>query len=42
MTDNVRSAFSLSPVILVLAFLLDLAIGDPRWLPHPVRIIGEQ
>lgn len=40
MTDNVRSAFSLSPAILVLAFLLDLAIGDPRWLPHPVRIIG--
>ena len=40
MTDNVRSVFSLSPVILVLAFLLDLAIGDPRWLPHPVRIIG--
>lgn len=41
MTDNVRSAFSLSPAILVLAFLLDLAIGDPRWLPHPVRIIGK-
>jgi adenosylcobinamide-phosphate synthase len=26
--------------VLILAFLLDLAIGDPRWLPHPVRIIG--
>lgn len=22
------------------AFALDLALGDPRWLPHPVRIIG--
>jgi len=23
-----------------LAFLLDLALGDPRWLPHPVVIMG--
>lgn len=23
-----------------LAFVLDLLIGDPRWLPHPVRLIG--
>jgi adenosylcobinamide-phosphate synthase len=22
------------------AFALDLACGDPRWLPHPVRMIG--
>ncbi len=22
------------------ALLLDLLIGDPRWLPHPVRLIG--
>ena len=22
------------------AFILDILIGDPRWLPHPVRIIG--
>lgn len=28
------------PVILILAFALDLAIGDPEWLPHPVRWIG--
>lgn len=34
------SAFNLQPLVLILAFLLDLAIGDPRWLPHPVRIIG--
>lgn len=26
--------------ILISAFLLDLLIGDPRWLPHPVRIMG--
>ncbi|MCL4491434.1 MAG: adenosylcobinamide-phosphate synthase CbiB [Nitrospirae bacterium] len=30
----------LHPYILGLAFLVDLAIGDPRWLPHPVRLIG--
>lgn len=23
-----------------LAYLLDLALGDPRWLPHPVRGLG--
>jgi adenosylcobinamide-phosphate synthase len=27
-------------VALALAYLLDLIIGDPRWLPHPVRIMG--
>ena len=21
-------------------FLLDLAFGDPHWLPHPIRLIG--
>jgi len=26
--------------ILTFAYILDLIIGDPRWLPHPVRIIG--
>ncbi len=26
--------------MLLLAFLADLVIGDPRWLPHPVRLIG--
>ncbi|MBN2654731.1 MAG: cobalamin biosynthesis protein CobD [Nitrospirae bacterium] len=30
----------ISPAELLLAFFLDLAIGDPRGLPHPVRIIG--
>lgn len=35
-----NSLFSLHPLILFFAFLLDLSIGDPRWLPHPVRIIG--
>ena len=30
----------IAPAQLFCAFLLDLAIGDPPWLPHPVRIIG--
>jgi len=34
------SAFIIPPMILLLAFLLDAAVGDPRWLPHPVRVIG--
>jgi adenosylcobinamide-phosphate synthase len=25
---------------ILLALLLDFIIGDPRWLPHPVRLIG--
>ncbi len=25
---------------IVLAFVLDALVGDPRWLPHPVRAIG--
>jgi len=27
-------------ILLILAFILDLCIGDPKWLPHPVRIMG--
>lgn len=30
----------ISGTVLLLAFGLDLLIGDPRWLPHPVRFIG--
>jgi adenosylcobinamide-phosphate synthase len=28
------------PLSLILAFILDLVLGDPRRLPHPVRLIG--
>ncbi len=28
-------------IALAAGFLLDLAIGDPRWLYHPVRLIGK-
>lgn len=34
------SPFSLPPVLLILAFIMDSVIGDPRWLPHPVRMFG--
>ncbi|MBI5683077.1 MAG: cobalamin biosynthesis protein CobD [Deltaproteobacteria bacterium] len=27
-------------LLIILAYLLDLAIGDPKWLPHPIRWIG--
>ena len=27
-------------VALVIGFILDILIGDPRWLYHPVRVIG--
>lgn len=29
-----------SPPEILLAVALDLALGDPRWFPHPVRLIG--
>lgn len=25
---------------LFLAYILDLVLGDPRWLPHPIRLFG--
>ena len=25
---------------IIIALLLDLTLGDPRWMPHPVRLIG--
>jgi len=30
----------IAPSVLVLAFILDLFVGDPRWLPHPVQLMG--
>jgi adenosylcobinamide-phosphate synthase len=30
-----------SATLLLSAFLLDLAAGDPRWLPHPVVLMGK-
>ena len=28
------------PFILLIALALDALVGDPRWLPHPVRLMG--
>ena len=30
-----------SAIALVIGYVLDLIIGDPGWLYHPVRIIGK-
>ncbi len=27
-------------VVIILAYILDLILGDPRWLPHPVKGMG--
>lgn len=32
--------FKWTPLALVLGFIIDLLLGDPRWLYHPVRVIG--
>jgi adenosylcobinamide-phosphate synthase len=32
---------SSSATLLIGAFILDLAVGDPRWLPHPVVLMGK-
>lgn len=31
---------SISLLALVIGFFADLVFGDPRWLPHPIRLIG--
>jgi adenosylcobinamide-phosphate synthase len=36
-----QSLANSSAALLIGAFLLDLAIGDPRWLPHPVVLMGK-
>ncbi len=28
-------------IFVFIAYLIDLAVGDPRWLPHPVVLIGK-
>lgn len=33
--------FFYSIIACIIGFLLDLLIGDPRWLYHPVRLIGK-
>jgi adenosylcobinamide-phosphate synthase len=33
-------AFHLPASLIVVSVVLDLILGDPSWLPHPVRLIG--
>lgn len=33
-------SFDRLSVTVIFAYVLDLGLGDPRWLPHPVRAIG--
>lgn len=40
MISSIISPIPLPPVIIVLAFVLDLVAGDPLWMPHPVRWMG--
>jgi len=37
---NIITTYPL-PIILLLAWLLDLCLGDPMWLPHPVVYMGK-
>ncbi|KJU81562.1 Cobalamin (vitamin B12) biosynthesis CbiB [Candidatus Magnetobacterium bavaricum] len=30
----------MTPTVLLLAFVIDVLVGDPRWLPHPISLIG--
>jgi len=27
-------------MIITLAYIMDIILGDPRWLPHPVKLVG--
>ncbi|MFZ2679622.1 cobalamin biosynthesis protein, partial [Clostridium sp.] len=31
---------TISLLALVIGYILDLIFGDPYWMPHPVRFIG--
>ncbi|MGH7875656.1 MAG: adenosylcobinamide-phosphate synthase CbiB [Candidatus Binatia bacterium] len=36
-----QSVLNSPAALLTSAFVLDLAVGDPRWLPHPVVLMGK-
>jgi adenosylcobinamide-phosphate synthase len=38
--ENLHNSLRIGAFSIGLAFILDLLIGDPWWLPHPVRLIG--
>lgn len=41
MPAEISLLLAFSPWAVLLAGLLDLLVGDPAWLPHPVRWIGQ-
>lgn len=41
MPDTAIYLLSSPYALLMLAFALDLCIGDPSWAPHPVRLMGK-
>ncbi len=41
MMHGMYASCSVGPGVFIAACLLDLAIGDPGWLPHPVRMMGK-
>jgi len=30
----------MTPTVFLSAYTIDIIVGDPRWFPHPVAIIG--
>ena len=40
MTWSVAVHWHSGPFFVLIALALDALVGDPRWLPHPVRLIG--
>ncbi|MBI5885765.1 MAG: cobalamin biosynthesis protein CobD [Deltaproteobacteria bacterium] len=40
MLDSIITPVTIPALIVVAAFVIDLAAGDPAWMPHPVRGIG--
>lgn len=34
------TAFEIDPLALIAIFILDFILGDPRWMPHPVALMG--
>ena len=40
-SGNMRGFMYYHIIAFFLGFLLDLVLGDPYWMPHPVRLIGK-
>jgi adenosylcobinamide-phosphate synthase len=38
--ENMNPAIDFKLLALITGYILDLLLGDPRWLPHPIRLFG--